>query len=311
MALSDFADTVRRYADRTTTGKAARAAVSKAWTDAVGKMLIPAHGTHIYDREWDVLIVLDACRPDALEAVADEYDFLPKRVPTIWSRGSQSLEWMSNTFTYDRESEMEQTTYVTANLYSREFVSDTQPIRTNAFDSVDEVWRDEWNKELGTVPPRAVTDRAIRASRGNPERLIVHYLQPHAPYRSLDTAEAVGLTEDGEIDSHLTVWDRLRLGELSQDEVRAAYRDQLRWVLDDVELLLKSVDGSVVITADHGELFGESGLYSHPRFPHPNLRRVPWVNTTAKDSCAYEPETPSRDSVDENVNTRLQRLGYT
>ena len=36
---------------------------------AVGRRL--NYGTNVYDREWDVLVVLDACRADLLESVAD------------------------------------------------------------------------------------------------------------------------------------------------------------------------------------------------------------------------------------------------
>jgi hypothetical protein len=35
-----------------------------------------------------------------------------------------------------------------------------------------------------------------------------------------------------------------------------AYLDNLRYVLDNIEELLQNVDGKVVISADHGELFG-------------------------------------------------------
>lgn len=39
-----------------------------------------------------------------------------------------------------------------------------------------------------------------------------------------------------------------------------------------------------MITADHGDLFGEFGQYGHPEgFVHPNLNQVPWVETTATD----------------------------
>jgi len=33
-------------------------------------------GTNIYERDWDALVVLDACRVDILREVADEYEFI-------------------------------------------------------------------------------------------------------------------------------------------------------------------------------------------------------------------------------------------
>lgn len=47
----------------------------------------------------------------------------------------------------------------------------------------------------------------------------------------------------------------------------------------------------VVITADHGELFGECGGYGHPAgFPHPNPRKVHWVTTGAEDARTVAPD---------------------
>jgi len=44
----------------------------------------------------DLLVVLDACRTDALSAVADEYDGLIDH-EAVWSLGSTSDEWFAHT----------------------------------------------------------------------------------------------------------------------------------------------------------------------------------------------------------------------
>jgi len=54
-------------------------------------------GTNVFDRDWDALIILDACRVDALREVEDEYDFLTVD-DSITSVGSTSFEWMNHTF---------------------------------------------------------------------------------------------------------------------------------------------------------------------------------------------------------------------
>lgn len=47
--------------------------------------------------------------------------------------------------------------------------------------------------------------------------------------------------------------------------VLKAYLDDLRYVLDDVEILLENIAAEhVVLSADHGEAFGECGVYGHP-----------------------------------------------
>jgi glucan phosphoethanolaminetransferase (alkaline phosphatase superfamily) len=92
------------------------------------------------------------------------------------------------------------------------------------------------------------------------------------------------------------------------------YVQNLRYVLDHVERLLNNIDAeTVVLTADHGELFGEWGLYSHHAcVPHPALRKVPWVRTTANDSQSHNPpiERSDVDRVERISNEKLAALGY-
>ncbi|RYJ08639.1 hypothetical protein ELS19_19335 [Halogeometricum borinquense] len=76
-------------------------------------------GTNIFEEDWDCAIVLDACRVDALKAVADEYDFLGEIGSNI-SVGSTSKEWMFNTFTAAHKGEIAETTYITDNTFSRD-----------------------------------------------------------------------------------------------------------------------------------------------------------------------------------------------
>lgn len=54
-------------------------------------------GTQIFERDWDILIVLDTRRSDPLATVADEYDFLHDR-SAVWSQESTSGEWVAHTF---------------------------------------------------------------------------------------------------------------------------------------------------------------------------------------------------------------------
>lgn len=159
----------------------------------------------------------------------------------------------------------------------------------------------------GGTLPRYVTDRGVAVGRNHDfDRMILHYTQPHYPYLSnaiseervpstLETEPFEYIRETGDRES---VWN--------------AYLDDLRWVLDDVELLLRNLDAeTVVISADHGESFGEYGVFGHHAGSvHPKIRRVPWAITTANDESTYsstiEPQRQSRSSVDD----QLEALGY-
>jgi hypothetical protein len=65
-----------------------------------------------------------------------------------------------------------------------------------------------------------------------------------------------------------------------------------------------------VISADHGNLFGEWGQFGHPiGFLHPAVRRVPWIETTAKDLETYKPASKPEQETHE-VEDMLKNLGY-
>jgi hypothetical protein len=263
-------------------------------------------GDPVFARDWDLLVVLDACRPDALAEVADGYAFLPAEPGSIRSVAGCSKVWMERTFTPEWRGELQETAYVTANPYSDEYVD------PEAFALVDEVWRDRWDDDLGTVRARAVTDRAIAAARTHEhDRLLVHYMQPHFPSVPDPLDSGIDIDNFGEWDS---VWDRLRAGDASVERVWRSYRANLEYVLDDVALLLENCDAdTAVLTADHGNAFGEWGFYGHPpRTPIPAIRRVPWVETSARDRGTHTPAAQP-DRVDESagsVESHLRELGY-
>lgn len=264
-------------------------------------------GEPIFSREWDVLIILDACRPDLLAEVATDYDFLPATPDTVRSLGSSSWVWMERNFTADWRTEMGETAYVTGNPYTADYVDPA------AFRLVDEVWKYAWDDDLGTVPARPITDRAIATAREkNPERLLVHYMQPHFPSVPDSLGSQIDIESFGE--SWDSVWDDLESNRLTVERVWEAYRANLRYVLDDVSLLLENINGDqVVLTADHGNAFGEYGFYGHPPLnPIPPLRRVPWVEMTASDSKQYLPEqeVDTTQVSETKVESRLEDLGY-
>jgi hypothetical protein len=262
-------------------------------------------GTNVYDRDWDTLVVLDACRVDVLREVADEYPFV-EAVESVTSVGSMSEELLAKTFTDAHADERRDTAYVTANVFSDRVLSAGQ------LAVLDEVWRYAWDDDLGTVPPRPVTDRAVAVARDRrPGRLVVHYMQPHHPFVGETTVDGVAADPFGR-EGRTTALDALRRGEVTRDAVWAAYRSNLRAVLDDVAVLLANHDAErVVLTADHGEGFGEWGIYDHPAgCLHPAVTNVPWVETTAVDSGEFEPELEPDADGRADVEERLRGLGY-
>ncbi len=279
-------------------------------------------GTHPYEQDWDALIILDACRVDALQELQDEFSFI-NSVDSVTSVGSTSGEWMAHTFDRAYREEIAQTAMVTANVHSETVLRDRvvppqyvaapftwpawNPVEPDSLGLLDEVWRYEWDDELGTVPPRAITDQAITAGRmGEYDRMVVHYLQPHAPYLAANPDGTVTTTYEEPLKS-------LRKGNISRPEAWDAYLETLRLVLSDVELLIDNMDAErVVLTADHGEAFGEVGFYEHPVCcPHPVVKKVPWVELTATDSETYEPAIKDVNPPEQSdITGQLEALGY-
>ncbi|QSG07828.1 Arylsulfatase A or related enzyme [Halapricum desulfuricans] len=268
------------------------------------------YGTNVFEREWDVLVVLDACRVDLLRSVAPDTDLIDE-VDAVRSVGSSSSEWLENTF--PGRPETSRTVMVTGNTWTDRYVD------ADAFAALDEVWKYAWNEQLGTVPARAVTDRAIAMARDrDPDRLVVHYMQPHHPFVPDPLAADDGMVRNSTHSNPSNPWVALRRGEITTERVWDAYEANLRYVLEDVEILVEHVAGRVAITADHGNLFGEWGLYGHPMYvPAPAVLTVPWAETTGEDRQDYTPELEPPEPLPvtrvygaEGDQARLDALGY-
>ncbi|WP_237561141.1 alkaline phosphatase family protein [Halococcus sediminicola] len=290
-------------------------------------------GTHVLTREWDVLVLLDTCRVDALRAVADEYSFLGDG-DRICSVGASSAEWIGATFDREWADELRNTAYLACNGYAdfileaggspEQFIGPAPPdyfqqgnwnfARASDLGRLEHIWQYEREEEEsrlghdeGHTPPRYVTDRTIAVGRESDfDRLIVHYSQPHSPYVSN------ALEEERELHEYeRTPFEYLESGG-ERKRVLKAYLDDLRYVLDDVEILLSNIDAEdVVISADHGEAFGEHGVYGHPIGSlHPAIRYVPWTKTTGTDSGTYTPQFEPTEAAERDVDETLRALGY-
>ncbi|MHB9286536.1 hypothetical protein ACKVMT_05795 [Halobacteriales archaeon Cl-PHB] len=264
-------------------------------------------GTNVYDREWDVLVLLDGCRYDMYQEVVGNSAHLI-------SVGSTSTEWMDNTFTERRAKEVADTAYVSANPYSHRLDPDR-------FGLLDHVWETHWDDDLGTIPADPVTDHAITVARETDHpRVIVHYMQPHFPFVA-SGEPAFGRLGRGGFglgdEASQNVWHMLAAGEVDEDAVVEAFYDNLKYVYSSVERLLSNVDGTVAISADHGNAIGEWGMYGHRAYvPSMALKKVPWDIRQCTDEERDDPDVTLAEITDHRgdmteVDDRLRALGYT
>jgi len=277
--------------------------------------ILSQESEYVLNKEWDVLIILDGCRVDLLEEVAEEYDFIEKPPHnTIWSADSYSEGWLINNFkklSREQKNKRNSLTHVTGNPFTETV------FKGDEFNILDEVWKYGWDNKEGYLPPNIVTDRAITNYRkNNSQKMIVHYMQPHAPFIGENNmGYHIDTTNFNNVENSIskdTPWELFRDNKISRDELWDAYKNTLHIVLKSVEKLLRNIDAEkVVISSDHGNAMGEWGIYGHPRhLPVPSLRKVPWIKTTARNTENYQPKKYNINNKDLNRNEQLEALGY-
>lgn len=207
------------------------------------------------DREWDVLIVLDACRYDYYK------EFFPDSGKRV-SQASHSREYFQENFSSDSFQEV---VYISANPHVSpdQFRQSTGRELKNVFDRVYHLSLEDWDETLGVVPPSALTEKALQVENKRPEkRKIIHFMQPHAPY-----------INETDVNGFMDVIN----GDKSVKDLCGAYKRNIEVIMPELEKLKEKMSGKIVVTADHGELLGEYGMYSHPYGVRAKeLREVPW-----------------------------------
>lgn len=280
-------------------------AISRAIYDGYvgGLRRIPAPtGNNPLNDDWQVLIILDACRPDLLSEVTSNYSWLPDdgHVQERRSPAGRSDDWMNTVF----EEDTRNTIYVTGNPFAADHVDDAD------FKDIIHAYKNNWDSDRDVMPPRPITDYAIAAARQNDmdnTRLIIHYMQPHFPSipaieRGDPTFGRGGLYKR---------WRRVRDNEISQNEIVKAYKDNLEFVLNEVSLLRENLPvKNTIITSDHGTALGEWGVYGHSGLPISAVRTVPWVSVPTEDVRSHIPEVTLTDDDETAVEEQLSALGY-
>lgn len=264
-------------------------------------------GTNIFSKDWDVLLILDACRKDLFDSIGEEFGYQTP-VNYIWSVGSSSRDWMENTFTEAWSHRLKNTAYITGNVWTH------NSLRDDLVGKVDEVWKYAFDEELSTVPPRPLVDQAIRTARSDDfDRIVVHFMQPHHPFLHEPNLDPGGMTRPWEkSEDRANIWRVYENGGIEKSELWEAFKENLRIVLSEVELLRENIDAdTLVITADHGNSL-RWPIYGHPmNMPLPSLRRVPWIETNSVDNQDHSPRDWSNEtSHDDKLKEKLRRLGY-
>ena len=169
------------------------------------------------------------------------------------------------------------------------------------FESFNGFWPDI--SEVHQVPPDQLTRaRQVLAAAAEDSRGLFaywHFLPPHAPYDPPDrdrrtfAAELAGhpLDEAGSLENLMPLSHGSRQpGEAERQAIEDLYDASLRHVDRQLEAIHRELEATGllddtlwIVISDHGEAFGQHGVWQHARTVHEEMVRVPLVMHLPKD----------------------------
>ncbi|QGA80157.1 hypothetical protein [Candidatus Nanohalobium constans] len=220
----------------------------------------------------------------------------------------QNINWFStNPFINGRNIKLNEFDYIPEKY-------ETNPSRYIA--NVVDIWDSSWNSKMGTVTPEAVNKEFKDKKEDiSDRRTVIHYMQPHKPFIGYGSSRMENMKKQsiGKIESESrqilpdsvserlsSLIERLERSETamkiglmmslspmnfvkaflgdSEETMKILHEENMRKALECVQELATDLDGKVVITSDHGEAFGEQGVWGHHIETHiPPLIEVPWL----------------------------------
>lgn len=256
----------------------------------------------VFDRDWDTLVILDACRYD----IATQYDWGATDIDVHRSRSTNTKEFYINEVS---GRDLRDTVYVTANVWISELAD-------NGYDfNLHRIITSE-------IDPESVYQKAETAYHDfTNKRIVVHFTQPHFPV-IIDGYETVN-DEWFCPEKPLNLWGNKLIGyhdtEISREELLDAYKANLEAVRPYVDQIVDNFEGKTVVSADHGQLFGErAGPVPITEWGHPKgacadgILDVPWI--VFESSQRREIHAGEEGDIVEERSTdteeRLKQLGY-
>jgi len=242
-----------------------------------------------------VLLVLDACRLDYFMRYVNlfggigYYTLFP-----VLSCGSCTKEWFTKTFT----DPLRDVIYISANPHAFR--------AWDRFAKVIKLWEHGWDKELETVRASYVSEAVRIAIKRGAQKLIAHYMQPHAPFVR---GSWLNKLRGGGKRPGFLAYVAARRSPMARKEFVRAYDENVSYVMNEAARLVKWLINrahvaEVAITSDHGECLGRweplllfrkriwrwapwlLGIYRLVGHPccrrYPELVIVPWMTISTK-----------------------------
>jgi arylsulfatase A-like enzyme len=140
-----------------------------------------------------------------------------------------------------------------------------------------------------------------------PAYLWNHYMDTHGPYHAPERQYAEREQSASDAESlYRRSWKQPEsITEAERQLLVDSYDDEIRYLDDHLGRFLNALrergrfeDALVVVTADHGDAFGEHGYFTHPRYLHGELLRVPvFVSPPERMEATIEAPVSTLDIV--------------
>jgi arylsulfatase len=163
-----------------------------------------------------------------------------------------------------------------------------------------------------------INDRALDwiDSVEKPFFLWNHYMDVHAPYsppreyQENFNDEYVGMERAQKMYKRAALTDPESITDAERREMVNLYDEEIRYIDAQIELFLKELESRglldeslLIVTADHGDAFGEHGYYGHPRQLDEELIRVPLIASLPNNSEGQiSPPTSTVDIIPTSLN---------
>lgn len=131
----------------------------------------------------------------------------------------------------------------------------------------------------------------VRAHRDQPFFLMLFFVDPHDPYRAPGDFENMFVEDTSVRLIRRPHWELGRYSASEIERMKATYDGAVRYTDQTIGRLFDSLRAlglydrsTILVTADHGEAFGEHGVYLHSHHLYDEIVRVPLIMKTPKMS---------------------------
>ena len=234
----------------------------------VFKIFLKNRGKSIIEEKFDHLILLDACRYDFFK----ENNILDGQLSKRISIAPHTSGWLRKSFTKKHDDLI----YISANPETAKKQHNYFKLTDYVY-KIENVWKYGWDDKYKTVLPHTLREATLKVvSRYHSKRFIIHFVQPHQPF--IRNGYSIGLSSISGSNNKESIFQLAKRGKIKRKEIMQYYRENLVLVLKEVKKLVNHLDGRIIITADHGEAFGEKFIWEHvPGVYTKELIEIPWL----------------------------------